>query len=99
MDKAQNDQIERFIEQIENSLDNYIDAGTEDELFVSGYLHGHFSLVVSKALQQPKRNVALVQTLLINSLEKAFANNELDQEYQQKVFAMWNGLADIASKG
>lgn len=97
MDKELNDQIERFIEQIETSLDKYIDTGTEDELFISGYLHGHFSLVSSRALQQSNADIALIKTMLINSLDKAFANNELDQEYQHKVYSMWNGLAEFAS--
>ena len=97
MSKALHDEVETFIVQIETSLDRYIDIGTEDELFVSGYLHGHFSLVASRALQQPNSSIELLKSLLLNSLDKAFANNELDEEYQQKVISMWNKLADIAS--
>ena len=99
MSKAVEDEIETFIVHIETSLDRYIDIGTEDELFVSGYLHGHFSLVASRALQQPNADIAALKSMLINSLDKAFANNELDQEYQSKVFSMWNKLADIATLG
>lgn len=99
MDNDINHEIESFIDHIETSLDEYIDTGTEDELFISGYLHGHFSLATSRALQQPNADIASIKSMLTNSVEKAFANNELDQEYQQKVYSMWNGLADIATKG
>ena len=99
MDKSPNNQIETFIEYVETSLDKYIDSGTDDELFVSGYLHGHFSLIASRALQQSNPDIELINAMLTTSLEKAFANNELDQEYQHKVYSMWNGLAEFATAG
>ena len=99
MDLELDNDIERFIEYVETSLDNYIDTGTEDELFISGYLHGHFSLAASRALQQPNTDIVMLNTMLTESLENAFANNELEHEYQLKVYSMWNELADIATKG
>ncbi len=96
MDSVSNN-IEDVILKIESALDEFIDSGTEEELFLSGYLHGHFSLAVSQALQQqsvtPKNLIREVTT----SLELAFENNELEFEDQQKVYDMWNKLAVIAS--
>ena len=97
MDKLRQAEIEQFVDKIETALDSFIDTGTEDELFISGYLHGHFSLATSLALQQPNPDVELIQSKLMHSLQKAFDNSELDQDYQQRVYSMWNQLADIAS--
>jgi hypothetical protein len=77
-----------FIQQIENYLDNVVQHGNDQALFISSYLQGHFAVVAGQSqVQQMVRVVQLVQ-LMEQSLEKAFANNELETTDQKQVLAL-----------
>jgi hypothetical protein len=53
-----NDEQEVFLDQKEVFLDSYIDKDDEHLLFVSSYIHGHFSVVAAN-LSQMLQNDAL----------------------------------------
>jgi hypothetical protein len=81
-----------FIQQIENYLDNVVQHGNDQALFISSYLQGHFAVVAGQSqVQQMVRVVQLVQ-LMEQSLEKAFANNELETTDQKQVLALWQSF-------
>lgn len=42
--------LENYFDQVEAFLDSFIENGNEQELFVSSYLHGHFSVVAAGVL-------------------------------------------------
>jgi len=86
--------LEHFIQQAETQLDQVVDSGTDDELFIASYLHGHFSLIASQALNSEKADVATLDALLTNNLNDAFAQNELEPEDQKKVMTLWQSLLD-----
>ncbi|MDO6695332.1 YfcL family protein [Aliiglaciecola sp. 3_MG-2023] len=89
-------QLEEFIQQAESQLDAVVETGTDDELFIAGYLHGHFSLVVSQALISEQANIKTLNKLLTENLDSAFAQKELEPEDQQKVILLWQSLINNA---
>lgn len=73
-------------------LDAVVIDGTDHELFISGYLHGHFSLIVSQVESNDQCSVEELDRQLLLSLHNAFENGELEKADQQDVFAMWKSL-------
>lgn len=88
--------LNEFVERAEASLNQYVDEGTDQQLFIAGYLHGHFSLVVSRVETLGAENgLTILETLDVamrNSLQDAFDNNELELNDQKDVVNMWEGL-------
>ncbi len=82
--------FENCVDKIEQQLDSYIDNGSDQELFLSGYLHGHFSLVVSELLLSEQHNLSSLEGQMQVHLQKAFNNNELEVDDQHQVQGMWN---------
>ena len=74
---------------IQLAFDAVVDSGSEQELFISGYLNGHFSLVVSQCLNSAKLSVADLDEAMQASLSKAFADGELELKDQEQVKAFW----------
>lgn len=85
--------FDRFVEEVEQKFDSFIDHGTDHELFLSGYLHGHFSLIVSQASLADDTSVQAVDTRMRESLREAFANGELEAEDQTHAYAMWEAVS------
>ncbi|RUO56112.1 MULTISPECIES: YfcL family protein [Pseudidiomarina] len=53
-----------YIERLEQVFDRAVAEGTDDELFASGYLRGHFDLVVAQLeLQEQAKAEAVLPTL------------------------------------
>lgn len=83
-----------FLDQAEAQLDKVVDNGSDQELFIASYLHGHFSLAVSQALQSEVPNVDGLNTVLLKNLQDAFDNHELEPVDQQQVLKLWSQLKD-----
>ena len=81
--------FEQFVIQIEQSLHEVVDTGTDQQLFIASYLHGHFSLVVAQLQQHQHVGVAELDRNLQASLQSAFDNNELEASDQQQVMSLW----------
>ncbi len=84
--------VEQKIENIEAQLLDAVNLVSDDELFFASYLHGHFDLVIVQTMAQPEPSVSLMDQIMQQSLAKAFANGELDQEEQESVIALWQNL-------
>jgi hypothetical protein len=90
-------QCESFVEQAQTYLDGVVVNGTDHELFIASYLTGHFAVVVGQA--QIENDMATLQMsmprlneMMLNSLNAAFLNNELEQDEQHYVFELWDKI-------
>lgn len=86
------DSFQIFTNAIQQRLDDAVDNGCDEQLFFSGYLNGHFSLVVSQAFLEQDFDKQHLQQRMTASLERAFANKELEADDQQKVTQYWNNI-------
>lgn len=82
------ERLEAYFEKVEAFLDSFIDQDDEQALFISSYLHGHFSVVAAKILMDEKHKATITQkedmsasviALLEKSVETAIDNNELNE--------------------
>lgn len=92
----------RFIEQTDKMqahLDSFIADGSDHDLFISSYLHGHFDVAVAnveKLIEKGEENPILtLQTTLETQLISAFENNELSDQDAQQVTELFNFLFQI----
>lgn len=87
----------QFVCAVEKYFDSVVEHGTDHELFISGYLSGHFSLVVSQAEQQHEFMLKLLDNRMQDSLSIAFVNQELIEQDQTDVLALWDRLFRLNS--
>jgi hypothetical protein len=77
-------------------LDSFIADGSDHELFIASYLHGHFDVAVAnveKLIEEGDANpISTLQATLDAQLQKAFENNELSSEDAEQVTALFNCL-------
>jgi hypothetical protein len=77
-------------------LDSFIADGSDHELFIASYLHGHFDVAVANVEKLIERGEAspilTLQAMLDAQLQKAFDNNELSTEDAGQVTALFNYL-------
>ncbi|GGD67327.1 YfcL family protein [Lacimicrobium alkaliphilum] len=88
------EQFVQHIEEIEQHFHQTIAQGSEQELFISSYLNGHFDLMVSRALNMGIYNTEALDQAIRQSLQKAFDNSELEPDDQQQVITLWQRLSD-----
>ena len=92
---AVNSCVEQFNQKvigIEKALNAFVETGTDEELFLSGYLHGHFSLVVSQAQLSQQTSPEQLDQRMQESLNEAFQAGELEEQDQRQVLTMWQSL-------
>lgn len=89
---------EPFIEAAANLFDALVPVASDDELFASGYLRGHFDLAVGtlEVAAQPFSAADVVQKVN-DTLHQAIANGELSQQDQQHVDAIWQRLQQLTA--
>lgn len=89
---------EPFIEAAANLFDALVPVASDDELFASGYLRGHFDLAVGtlEVAAQPFSAADVVQQVN-DTLLQAIANGELSQQDQQHVNAIWQRLQQLSA--
>jgi hypothetical protein len=77
-------------------LDSFIVDGSDHELFIASYLHGHFDIAVAaveKLIEDGNQNPLLsLKETLEWQLEKAFQNNELNQQDAEQVTQLFAEL-------
>ncbi|AVJ55483.1 hypothetical protein C5610_03680 [Idiomarina sp. OT37-5b] len=81
------------VEQLEAVFDQAYVDGTDDELFASGYLRGHFDLVIAKMEMNGETDPALIMPHLRAAVEQA--KHELapaDQAHVQNLMAKLEGV-------
>jgi|GEM_PF-177838 len=81
-----------FVDATQAYLDGVVVHGNDQELFIASYLTGHFSLVGSNALGLDDYSLAALNRYMLESLEKAYANNEVQGQDQVQVSALWQRL-------
>lgn len=78
------------IDRLQMMFDNVVESGSDQELFISGYLNGHFSLVASQCINAKAFTLDDLDNTLQASLNTAFDNNELEASDQAQVRAFWS---------
>jgi len=89
--------IQAYIQQVARFLDAMVQHASDDELFASGYLRGHFDLAVGRLelTEQPFERAELTGSVQ-QSLELAIAGGELTQQDQQLVLGLWLKLQQLS---
>ncbi len=80
------------IAQIEEKLDDVVNHGSDDDLFIASYLQGHFMVVARPLEVQPDATTETLDEGMRRSFTAAFRNRELDEVDQDKVLALWQRL-------
>ncbi|MBY6063512.1 hypothetical protein CWI80_03080 [Pseudidiomarina sediminum] len=89
------EQFEQFVTHLEQVFDHAVVEGSDDELFASGYLRGHFDLVVAQLELQQRQDATLVLPALKAAVEQT--KQELTPADQQHIAAMVARLEARAS--
>lgn len=66
--------------------------GSDDELFIASYLQGHFAVEARQLEMQENATITLLDEKMQESLQQAFANNELEGDDAARVSALWAKL-------
>lgn len=77
------------IQQTEDYLDSMVERGSDQDIFVSGYLHGHFSLSVAALELAGNTSLEALRDQVSHSLQKAYSAGELAEQDSRDVDAMW----------
>ncbi len=85
------------IDRIQSHFDSLVEAGSDQELFISGYLNGHFSLVTSQCINEQLLEIDDLDRKMQESLSVAFNNEELQTEDQHQVFVFWERCLALVS--
>lgn len=80
------------IEKIESQLDDVVNHGSDEDLFIASYLQGHFMVVARPLEVEPDATIETLDEGMRKSFINAFRNRELDEDDQDKVLAMWQRL-------
>ncbi|MBZ9611682.1 YfcL family protein [Rheinheimera maricola] len=89
---------EHFIDAAAELFDALVPLASDDELFASGYLRGHFDLAVGtlQVAAQPFSKAEVIKQVN-TSLAQAIANGELTEQDQQHVNTIWQRLQQLSS--
>ena len=80
------------VDTIEAQLDTIVDSGSDDDLFIASYFHGHFSLAVSQVPDDAADKIQQLRHTLTANLNDAFANRELIDADQDKIWTLLERL-------
>lgn len=78
-----------FIDKVQVLFDSMVEEGSDQELFISGYLNGHFCLIASDCFRSQEFSIAALDRQMRASLQSAFNNEELQASDQAEVLAFW----------
>lgn len=81
--------VSSLVDAIDEFLFEPVENGSEDDLFIASYLHGHFSVVAAGVADDHQSPLSAMDEGMKSSLEKAFSNNEVTLEDAEKVSALW----------
>lgn len=85
-----------FVQTLETVFDDAVTEGTDDELFASGYLRGHFDLVVAQLELNDAADTRAVLPAVAASVEHA--KHELAPTDMAHIQTMLARLADAAAQ-
>ncbi|MFS1703944.1 YfcL family protein [Alteromonas sp. AMM-1] len=82
----------QLVNDIDTALDNVVDTGSDDALFIASYLQGHFAVQARKLELEAEASAQLLNERMQTSLSAAFENKELEGDDQTAVLALWQQL-------
>lgn len=85
-------ELQAFIANVEQQLDEVVVNGSDQELFISSYLQGHFAVMAGLSQVQNMTKISQLDGLMQTSLEQAFSNKELEAEDQNQVQTLWKSF-------
>ena len=85
------------IAKIEASLDDVVNHGSDDELFIASYLQGHFAVEARQLEMHADASLALLDEKMMISLNNAFNNKELEGDDAAQVKQLWSRLFNAAN--
>lgn len=90
--------IDAYIDNAANFFDQLVPVATDDELFASGYLRGHFDLAVGtlQVAAEPFQVDELIQQVS-SSLQHAIGQGELSETDQATVQNIWQQVQQLAA--
>ncbi len=88
--------VVKAIADIDASLDDVVNHGSDDELFIASYLQGHFAVIARQQEMESGATLTTLNDAILGSLNAAFENKELDDGDQQKVLSLWQRLLEQA---
>lgn len=90
-----NPSFETIVDKIQNYMDSMVDEGSDQELFIAGYLSGHFSLVVSQCQINGNETSEALNKVMGESLQTAFDNGELEEADQNGARSFWQRCLEL----
>jgi hypothetical protein len=90
--KQQQNELTAFIQKTECYLDQVVEHGNDQQLFIASYLQGHFAVEAGQSQVQQMTQIKQLAELMDTSLTSAFSNQELSTDDQQQVFSLWQTL-------
>ncbi|MEC8418841.1 MAG: YfcL family protein [Pseudomonadota bacterium] len=90
-------EVVNAIAKIEASLDDVVNHGSDDELFIASYLQGHFAVEARQLEMHADASLALLDEKMMNSLNNAFNNKELEGDDAAQVKQLWSRLFNAAN--
>lgn len=87
-------EFNQFIARLEQVFDQAVVEGSDDELFASGYLRGHFDLVVAQLELQQNAQPEAVMPALHNAVQQT--RHELAPADQAHIQAMIRQLEAVS---
>ena len=85
-------ELASFIQKTERYLDQVVEHGNDQQLFIASYLQGHFAVVAGQSQVKKMTQVEQLAELMHTSLTAAFENKELAVEDQEQVLLLWQTL-------
>lgn len=77
------------LDTIQQVMDSVVEEGSDQQLFISAYVNGHFSVAASHCLQQKQYQLAALDDCMQQSFKTAFSQNELEPEDQIQAQQFW----------
>ncbi len=90
--------FDTYVEHVEHALMAFVETGSDHELFLSSYLHGHVDVIIAEHYLDKVFDACSVDTQLKKSLSTAFSAKELDSADQSSVLMLWNELHSKAQQ-
>jgi hypothetical protein len=85
-------ELASFLQKTERYLDQVVEHGSDQQLFIASYLQGHFAVVAGQSQVKQMTLVEQLAKLMNTSLTAAFENKELAVEDQEQVLRLWQTL-------
>ncbi|QQX78759.1 YfcL family protein [Shewanella sp. KX20019] len=83
--------IEKYEQTLQDWIESIVAEGDDDALFASGYLQGHFAVVLSKLEVEHEQGVEALESKMVECL--ALAREELDDNDYALVNDAWLQLS------